>query len=496
MQMNTINNRIKTAALVVFASLLFTACKKKFTDPPLLGAPDVVANTTIKDLKARYTGGVPVAISDDVILEGVVNADDRSGNYYQQISLQDATGGIIIRLGSFNLFNDFPVGRQVFIKCKGLYIGQYGGLVQLGGGIDPAYASQGGVTLIAANLIFQHVIRGALNQPLTAQVVTIAQLGTTLQDKYANTLIKLQGFEFASSDLGKNYADDGQSGNRTIKNCSTPAASIIIRTSDFANFATLPVAQGNGDVVAIYTYFGSTKQLIIRDTTDVRFYGTRCPTAAGNGNILLTASPLTFNFDAIGTGGLPTGVYVKENATSLDLGTEGTVFNNNFNTGTAWNQTSGAFKNFASATGLASNSSSAIQLASTNRALGLRQTGTVGDPGGAFAFQLANTSGKTNLQMSFKLQSLDVTAVGRTVVWKVDYGTGLSPSAFTTVTTSPASLTTAYGTFSNTTVTVNFGSALNNISGPVWIRIVTLSASTGSSNRPSTGIDDVTFTWN
>jgi hypothetical protein len=126
----------------------------------------------------------------------------------------------------------------------------------------------------------------------------------------------------------------------------------------------------------------------------------------------------------------------------------------------------------------------------------MRQTGSVGDPGAAFAFQLANTTGKSNLALEFKLQSLDATAVGRTTTWRVDYAVGLSLSAFTTITTSPATLTTAYGTFSNTTVTVNFGSALNNSSQPVWIRIVALNATSGSSNRPSTGIDDVKFTWN
>jgi hypothetical protein len=78
----------------------------------------------------------------------------------------------------------------------------------------------------------------------------------------------------------------------------------------------------------------------------------------------------------------------------------------------------------------------------------------------------------------------------------VDYGIGQSPSAFSTIATSPVSLTTSVGTFSNTTVTVNFGSALNNITQPVWIRIVTLTSTTGSGNRPSTGIDDVKFTWN
>src|SRR5262249_31795436 len=154
------------------------------------------------------------------------------------------------------------------------------------------------------------------------------------------------------------YADDDQSGNRIIQGCTTPATNkITLRTSNFANFATIPVPQGNGEIIGVYSFFGSTKQFTIRDTTDVRFYNPRCPTAGGNGTITLTTSPLTLNFDAITASGLPAGVYIKQDATTADLGNEGTVYNGSFSNMTAWNQTSLGFKNFASATGLTSSSS-------------------------------------------------------------------------------------------------------------------------------------------
>jgi hypothetical protein len=493
-------NKYSWKALVVISLFLSgLSCEKKFTDPPPTGEPGIVANTTISALKARLTStGTTVAITDDVVIAGVVSCDDRSGNFYQQIAIQDETGGILLRLAGGNLFNDYPVGRKVFVKCKGLYLGEYGRMIQLGGGLE---AGGGGVTLLATGLRELHVIKGALNQPIVPTVVTAAQLGTSLQDPYVNTVVKLVGFEFASGELGKNYADDNFSGNRIIQSCTNPTTNrLTLRTSNYANFATLPVPQGNGDIIGVYSIFNTTKQFTIRDTTDVKFYGPRCPTAGGNGSISLGASPLTFDFDNIGTAGLPAGVYVKQDASNVYLGNEATVYNGNFNSPTAWNQTSLGFKNFASATGLIVSSSGTAQNASTNRALGFRQTGTAGsggDPGAAFAFQLANTTGKSNLQLEFKLQSLDgVSPAGRTTAWRVDYAFGLSPAAFSTVTTNPATLSTAFGTFASTTVTVNFGAALNNVNQPVWIRIVALNPTTGGGNRPSTGIDDVKFSWN
>jgi hypothetical protein len=341
--------------VIMIIGSLIVSCKKKYTDPPLMGNPDIAANISIKDLKARYNSGAPKAITNDAVISGIVSCDDKSGNYYQQIALQDATGGILIRRGSFNLFNNFPVGRQIFIKCKGLYPGQYNGTLQLGGGLDSAYLNQGGITLLAANLIDQHFIKGALNQPLVPQVVTVSQLTTNIQDKYVSTLIKLVEFEFNPGELSKNYADDDQSGNRIIQGCTIPATNkITLRTSNYANFATIPVAQGNGEIIGVYSFFGSTKKFTIPDTTDVRFYNPRCPTAGGNGTITLTASPLILNFDALGTSGLPAGVYIMQDARTSDLGNEATVYNGSFTNLTAWSQTSLGFKNFASATGLTS----------------------------------------------------------------------------------------------------------------------------------------------
>jgi hypothetical protein len=216
----------------------------------------------------------------------------------------------------------------------------------------------------------------------------------------------------------------------------------------------------------------------------------------------LGTSPYTENFDGLASG-LPTGFSVYTGSTSTSLGNPPTAAQLILTPGTAtsWTSTTGGFKNFASATGLKSKATVATQTAATNRALGVRQTGSFGDattapatPGTAFVFQAANTTGKTDLALSFKLQSLDST-ITRIVTWQVDYGLGTAPTTFTTV---GAGSTTGNSLFTNNTITVNFGSALNNQSGPVTIRITALAASVsnGGGNRPSSAIDDFTLTWN
>ena len=90
--------KILSTIKILFVVLLtlsgIAGCKKTNVDPGDPGNPSIVANTTIRDVKARYTSGTPVAITDDLVIEGVVSCDDKNGNYYQQIALQDATGGV------------------------------------------------------------------------------------------------------------------------------------------------------------------------------------------------------------------------------------------------------------------------------------------------------------------------------------------------------------------------------------------------------------------
>jgi len=684
--------------------LLLGGCKKDFDAPPAPTDPNITVTHTLKQLKALHvTGGTIDVISADMVVSGVVVANDKSGNLYKEIYIQDGTAGLSIQLDVAGLHNSFPVGRKVFIKCKGLALSDYNRLMQLG--IKATVNNAPSLHAIASNLIGQYVIGGSLNNPVSPKVVTVNQLGTSMSDDMIGTLIQLNNYEFIPADTSKTYADTSayrNSQNLTARNCQANS-SILIRTSGYADFAGLNVPNGNGTLTAIYTVFGSTKQLLVRDTSDVKFNNPRCGQGAttlmntaelrstftgttttiaegkritgvvisdrstnnlntqnivlqqgnglagilvrfeaphpfnlgdsidvnvsqqelsefngllqvnnvplayaslkstgksitprtvslaqvaanfetwestlvktgpaalsggtagtyagnvtmndgatlvlytatgasfasqsypktvasvtgyltqfgtlqeisvrnpgaplndviaaggGGGNGLeMTTSPYTQNFNNL-AGGLPKGIFVKIGATATSAGTgDMPIYGSSLGTGTLWNQTSAGLKNFASATGLTATSDATAQNAATNRALGIRQTSSTGyDPGASYLFRIDNTIGKSNLQLSFLLQSLD-NSIGRITVWKVQYGIGDNPSTFTDATSVPAALSTT-PTFGSTPVSVNFGSALNNIGQTVWIRIVTLAATTGTGSRASTAIDDLSLSWN
>ena len=692
------NSLLPSITFLATLVVVIVACNRKFDAPPGYATPDIQANTTIKALKAMHTSGGYDSIGTDVIIRGIVVGDDKSGNIYKAIYLQDSTGGICVSLNRSYLYGDYPVGRELFIKCKGLWLSEYGKNIQLGY-IDKSIPNNPASAGIPGTLFDNYLLKGTLGNTVTPRVVTVAQLNSAASkansnpasDTLQSTLIQLPSAQFQNP--GLIYADTSAnklSVSRTIVDCSNNTT--VAYTSGYANFAGHSTPSGNGPLTAIYIPYKTTSELLIRDTTDVWFTGAGCSyslltvaqlrgmytgsnvtlgntivrgvvisdatnknvgpgniilqngssgialyfgtsastasfnvgdsievnitggvlqsyygalevslssnalpavklatgkqvtpvtltaaqlnsqianveytlvkiidataasgTYSGNHNltdatgsvtlytatgatfagntipttssnwvgfpsknnntvefqirnlndvttntpggggssngIALTTSPLTLNFDNIGSS-LPQGVSVYLSATSSSLGTAGTFTSSNG----YWNNSGVGFKNYASATGLTSSSTQTDQDASVNRALGVRQTGATGyDPGASFVFQLNNTSGKSNLGMSFLLQSLDG-SVGRTVTWTVDYAIGDNPGSFTPVTTSPSTITTG-PTWASTPVTVSFPSALNNQSGKVWIRISTLTASSGSSNRPSSAIDDVKFTW-
>jgi hypothetical protein len=267
------------AILVAATSIVVTSCKKKFDEPPAYIAPNVTANTTIKALKALHTSGGFEPITTDVIIKGIVIANDQSGNFYKEMYIQDATASIALELDGTSLYGNYPVGREIFIKCKGLYLSDYGGMIQLGF-IDRSVPTNPTLTGIPSTLFDTYIAKGSTGNAVPLKTITAitSQLTTGMQDTVLGSLIQLNGYEFGKGDTSKIYADTSaakKSVNLTIKDCGG-VNNIILRSSGYANFAGKKVPRGNGTILGIYTMFNGVRQLILRDTNDIQFTGNRC----------------------------------------------------------------------------------------------------------------------------------------------------------------------------------------------------------------------------
>jgi hypothetical protein len=267
--------KMKTCFYLLFSVPLLTGvtnCHKPFDEPPEYSGPMIHSNTSITALKKLHLLNNFEKIVDDLIIEGVVIANDQTDNFYKSIVIQDSTGGITIRLDGYSLFNVYPVGRKIFVRLKGLWMGDYAGMIQLGAGVDRSDPLSPQLSSIPQPLFDRVLIKGPLQQILVPKKVSMNDLNDSLQ----STLITLMNVEFASSDTGKPYADaiNKQAVSHSLRTCGL--GTVYVRTGGFARFAPALTARGNGEITGVYSIFRTQKQLLLRDTSDVRLDGLRC----------------------------------------------------------------------------------------------------------------------------------------------------------------------------------------------------------------------------
>ena len=204
--------------------------------------------------------------------------------------------------------------------------------------------------------------------------------------------------------------------------------------------------------------------------------------------VALTGTSYTQNFNTIGKG-LPPGWSVRTNATANSLGLPVTFPL----AAKSWADTTGEFGNCAALTNnlgvpATGTESSAIQLTFTNRLLAVRQTQSFGDPGAAFVFQITNTLGFSNLTFSLDFNLLK--SNGYSTTWTIAYAVSNTPASFSLLGTydDPGSIGTTNRSFT-------LGADANNQTNNLWIRIIAMSASTGSGSRDTFGIDNFSLSW-
>lgn len=185
MKKNLIQNVIFCCGAVVM-SLFLTSCDEfgpvftgKYDNPDVSHVytdADMEAmgleRINIADLKSQYTLGNPFVIYDNVYVKGQVTTSDQSGNFYRTFYIQDETGGIEIKIGKTGLYNNYKVGQWVYVKCQGLSLGSYNGLIQIGyedltGNYETAYMD-------ASLLVDNYVFCGELDKPVAPLVISDA----------------------------------------------------------------------------------------------------------------------------------------------------------------------------------------------------------------------------------------------------------------------------------------------------------------------------------
>lgn len=134
---------MKTSKYIAFAltGLLLASCmSENFAEPQVsekaFGNQDIKETQvlTIAQLKEKYAAEMSLSyqqgrsyrkITDDIQIKGIVTSSDEAGNFFNEIAIQDNSGAIIIGIAQSGLSGTLPIGTEILVDLKDLYVGNY-----------------------------------------------------------------------------------------------------------------------------------------------------------------------------------------------------------------------------------------------------------------------------------------------------------------------------------------------------------------------------------
>ena len=268
---------IKYLSMLALSLVMATSCMNDFDEPtfeqPPFGNNEIgEATHTIAQLKSQYatiiSGNSVQEVTDDIIIEGVVVANDETGNVYKQFIINDETGAIIIGVNDVGLYAMVPIGQRVRINCKGLHIGGYGKMAQIGG------LYNGKVGRMNKSVYPKHVrLVGApdLNQAEMQPQVIDESFFTNENKNNLAKFVRLENVTITEANGTELWAPEEKknSSNVVERNIKIGSTKIVLRMSTYADFANEPIPTGLLNINGVMTRYNDYWQFVISSTNDI-----------------------------------------------------------------------------------------------------------------------------------------------------------------------------------------------------------------------------------
>ena len=231
-------------------------------------------------------------ISEDIQIKGYVTCNDRTGNMYKEIMIQDETAAISFGIGYSGLSGFLPEGQEIIVNLKGLYIGNY----RLAAVIGIPYTDSDGtycvgqMPLTTWNKHFNFTANKKSKEEIEAMIEVFADGTTKTKWKIdsdagklgilKNVSIKSGGFYDPNTD---SYIDGiifipGESA-LTYPGYSTSwyfneqpdgsSGGVQIYTSSYADYASNILPTGKMNIKGIIKRYRNQWEIIIRDLNDI-----------------------------------------------------------------------------------------------------------------------------------------------------------------------------------------------------------------------------------
>lgn len=272
------NNFYRICVLLFMMSLSVSCVQDDDFNVPVPGDPiepadELTANITIAEVKELFPGYTTEFVSD-LILEAYVVSSDAYGNFYKEVYLQDhpsnPTAGIKLVLDKQDIFLTYNVGRKVFIKLKGLFIGEGKGDV-----LTIGQEFEGEITGISETAIPDFVVNSATVEPVIGKLMQFSEI----TDAHIGMYVTIPNTQVHIDEVGLPFVnpDDYFSTQRTLVSCEE-GTSFILETSAYATFSQLILPEESGAVSGIVTrdYSGNTLLLVLNEAIGMLYWEARC----------------------------------------------------------------------------------------------------------------------------------------------------------------------------------------------------------------------------
>ena len=280
---------IKTTSLLLFALMcaLFSSCMNGKWDEPDFngGAPygnnDIVEKNviTIDSLIRKYPNVFASTdqnkqINEDIMIKGRITGNDVGGNIYKQVVLQDSTAAIIIAINEGGLNGYLAEGVEILVDLKGLYIGGYRKMPEIG-----APYNGNSIGRMQKDIWAKHF--KLVGSPDTTVIKaidfnTINSSSENIMNANCGKLVTLKDVTFKQADGKATFSTGTESGNAVNQELDGYASTVVIRTSTYADFAAMTLPYDSeakkklkADITGIATRYNSYWQILIRKTSDI-----------------------------------------------------------------------------------------------------------------------------------------------------------------------------------------------------------------------------------
>ncbi len=230
---------------------------------------------SIAELKQKFakaiTDGDTVKITDDIKIRGRVTGNDIQGNIYNEISLQDTSGAIIVCISQSGIYSYLPFGTEILVDLNGLYIGGYGQMAEIG----MPYTSSAGKTYVSrmSKFVWQQHFK-ITDAPDTLKITPLEFSENLDIEACAGMLVVLKNVSLKDANGSRVYApSDGSvslSANCANRLFSEYSNNVVLRTSTYADFASSIMPSGKLNITGVATRYNTTWQILLRTVDDVQ----------------------------------------------------------------------------------------------------------------------------------------------------------------------------------------------------------------------------------